>query len=226
MIASRARGQSQVKPSAGLQFRFEAKHKVYIGRLCWCLCKNYKQIFLVSEDSGAVLVSEDSGAADVGDPCAQPDPRVLRFISAADFKQGLKRTNEVMKNFAKRPQPLWVQFIGWGSLALILWNILARGLVSEYPNWALAVGWVVAIGSCIPLLKFSSKLEAELKEMVETALKELWKNAVAQGVEVDFENEHSSSGDDNTWYPAALTITLPNGERGAVSAIEASTVDV
>ena len=102
MIVSRARGQSQVKPSAGLQFRFEAKHKVYIGRLCWCLCKNYKQIFLVSEDSGAVLVSEDSGAADVGDPCAQPDPRVLRFISAADFKQGLQRANEMMQTFKKK----------------------------------------------------------------------------------------------------------------------------
>ena len=101
MDLPRVRGQSHEVASAGLQFRTEATHKVYVGRACWCLCKAYTGIF---------PVGEDSGAADVEALGAQVDPQVLGFISAADFKQGLKRTNEMMETFMNRSQPLWMQF--------------------------------------------------------------------------------------------------------------------
>ena len=209
--------------SAGLQFRTEATHKVYVGKACWC-CKDYAVLF---------PVDEDSGAAGVEAPCAQPDPQVLDFISAADFKQGLQRANEMMQTFKKKSndQPLWFQFFAVGALAIGVWTLLATAVddfagISEYPGWAKGIGWVPVMGWCVVGAAMNQKKEKIFREDVETELKGLWKNAVAQGVEVDFENEHSSSGDDNTWYPAALTITLPNGERGAVSAIEASTVDV
>ena len=167
----------------------------------------------------------------MGAPCAQPDPQVLGFISAADFNQGLKRTNEMMENFKNRSQPLWLQLMTFGSFAVMMWTILASSVdkfagISEYPTWAIVIGWVAVIGSCAYGASINQKQEKAFRENVETELKELWKNAVAQGVGVAFENEHTSSGDDNTYYPAAVTITLPYGARGAVSAIEASTVDV
>ena len=217
MELPRVRGQSHEVASAGLDFRTEATHKVYIGRSCWCLCKAYARLF---------PVSEDSGAADVGATFAQPDPQVLGFISAADFKQGLKRTNEMMENFKNRSQPLWMQLMMFGSFALMIWTILASSVanfagISEYPTWASIVGWVAVIGSCAYGASINQKQEKIFRENVESELKEVWKNAVAQGVGVAFENEHSGSGENNTTYPAAVTITLPYGARGAVSAIEA-----
>ena len=216
MELPRVRGQSQEVASAGLEFRTEATHKVYNGRACWCLCKVYKTIF---------LVSEDSGAADVGAPSAQPDPQVLGFISAADFNQGLKRTNEMMENFKNRSQPLWLQLMMLGSFALTMWTILASSVdnfagISDYPAWAIIIGWVAVIGSCGYAVSINQKQENTFQENVETELKEVWKNAVAQGVGVVFKNEYSS-GENNTYHPAAVTITLPYGARGAVSAIEA-----
>ena len=190
--------------SAGLQFRTEATHKVYVGKACWC-CKDYAVLF---------PVDEDSGAAGVEAPCAQPDPQVLGFISAAEFKQGLKRTNEMMEIFKNRSQPLWMQFMMVGSFVLMMWTILASSVdnfagISEYPNWATAVGWVAVVGSCFMGASINQKQEKIFRGDVETELKKLWESAVAQGVGVAFENEHTSSGDDNTYYPAAVTITLP-----------------
>ena len=210
MELPRVRGQSHEVASAGLEFRTEATHKVYIRKVVTWIFP----------------VSEDSGAADVGATFAQPDPQVLGFISAADFKQGLKRTNEMMENFKNRSQPLWMQLMMFGSFALMIWTILASSVanfagISEYPTWASIVGWVAVIGSCAYGASINQKQEKTFRENVETELKEVWKNAVAQGVGVAFENEHSGSGENNTYYPAAVTITLPYGARGAVSAIEA-----
>jgi hypothetical protein len=175
------------------------------------LCKTYTGIF---------PVGEDSDAADMEAPCAQPDSQVLGFIPAADFKQGLKRVNEMMEAFNKRSQPLWMQLIVPGSFVLMMWTILASNVdnfagISEYPTWATVIGWVAVIGSCFMGAAENQKQEKNFRESVETELKEVWKNAVAQGVGVAFENEHTGSGDDNTKYPAAVTITLPSGASGA-----------
>ena len=188
----------------------------YVGRACWCLCKAYTGIF---------PVGEDSGAADVEALGAQVDPQVLGFISAADFKQGLKRTNEMMETFKNRSQPLWMQFMMVGSFVLMMWTILASSVdnfvgISKYPTWAIVISWVAVIGSCAMGASINQKHEKIFRENVETELKEVWKNAVAQGVGVAFENEHSGSGEDNTTYPAAVTITLPYGATAA-AAIEA-----
>mmetsp|Transcript_9425 Transcript_9425/g.17142 ORF Transcript_9425/g.17142 Transcript_9425/m.17142 type:complete len:207 (+) Transcript_9425:178-798(+) len=200
----RVRGQSPEMDSARPQFRTEATQKFYTGRACGCLCKTYRGIF---------PVGEDSGAADEEAPCAQPDPQVLTFISAADFKQGLKRVNEMMEKFVNRSTP-FISLTMCGSLALMMWTILASSIdnfagISNYPGWAVGIGWVAVIGSFAVAMKETQKQEEIFRENVETALKEVWKNAVAQGVSVAFKNEHSGSGDDNTTYPAAVTITLP-----------------
>lgn len=211
MELPRARGQSHETASAGLRFRTEATHKVYTGRACWCLCKAYTGVF---------AVGEHVGAADVEAPCAQPDPQVLGFISAAEFTQGLKRANEMMDTFKSRSQPLWVKLVTVVPLILMVWTILASSVdnfagISEYPNWATAVGWVAVVGSCFMGASINQKQEKIFRGDVETELKKLWESAVAQGVGVAFENERSGSGDDNTVYPAAVTITLPHGPRGA-----------
>ena len=43
----------------------------------------------------------------------------------------------------------------------------------------------------------NQKQEKIFREKVETELKEVWKNAVARGVGVAFENEHSGSGEES-----------------------------
>ena len=210
------RGQSNETASAGLEFRTEATHKVQVGRACWCLCKTYKRIF---------LVSEDSGAADVGAPCAQPDPEVLGFISAAEFNQGLKRTNEMMEIFKNRSQPLWMQLMMLGFLRIddvdnprfVVGQFCGDKRVPHLGDrHRLGRGNRLMCTVRLPLIRSKKK---HFEENVETELKEVWKNAVAQGVGVAFENEHTGSGESNTYYPAAVTITLPYGARGAVSAI-------
>ena len=198
-------GQSREMESDRLQFKTEATHKIYNGRACFCLCKVYM---------GTFAVGEDSGAADVEAPCVQPDAQVLSFISAADFKQGLKRVNEMRENFENRSQPLWISLTLCGSFALMMWTILASSLdnfagISEYPSWAKAIGWVAVIGSFALTMKETMKQEEIFRDNVETELKEIWKNAVARGVSVAFKNQYTGSGEDNTTYPAAVTITLP-----------------
>ena len=191
--------------SARLQFRTEATHKIDNGRACYCLCKVYYLTF---------PVGEDSGAADVEAPCAQPDPQVLSFISAADFKQGLKRVNAMREQFENRSQPLWVSLTMLGCFALMMWTVLASSIdnfagISEYPGWAKAIGWVAVIGAFCLAVKENMKQEAMFRDEVETELKKIWKDAVARGVSVTFKNQHTGSGEDNTTYPAAVTITLP-----------------
>ena len=109
-------------------------------------------------------------------------------------------------------------------LALLVFNFIAPR-IDNYPEWAIWVQWAVFVGILVLLMMEGNKQEKTFIKNVETELKEVWKNAVAQGVGVVFKNEYSS-GENNTYHPAAVTITLPYGARGAVSAIEASTVDV
>ena len=192
----RGRGKSPEMDSARPQFRIEATEKVYTGRACWCMCKTYRGIFPVGED-------------------LQLDPQLLNFISATDFKQGFSKVNDLMEKFENRSQPLWISMTMLGSFALMMWTILASsidnfaGISGEYPGWAVGLGWVAVIGSWVVCVKETQKQEAIFCENVETVLKEVWKNGVAQGLLVAFRNAYTGSGEDNTHYPAAVTITLP-----------------
>lgn len=161
------------------------------------MCELYKGVFAVGEDEEA--------------PSAQPDPQVLSFISLPEFKKGLQRVNEMMNQFENRSQPLWINVLNLGTFALMMWTILASSInnfagVSDYPSWAVALGWVAVIGSFIVAVKNTQQQEADFRESVENELRELWRNAVARGVTVAFKNV--SSGE-NVTYPASVTITLP-----------------
>ena len=70
-------------PATGQQFKIEAARKP--GPKKCCGAESYKNMFLVDED-------------------LFPDPNLLKFISAADFKQGLQRVNEMTDEFKDRGQ--------------------------------------------------------------------------------------------------------------------------
>ena len=202
------RGQSpEVTPCTGRQFKTEAKDRVDSGsRWCWCLCKIKKSIFPVGEE-------------------LLPDPEVLEFISAADFKQGFQRVNEMTDAFTNSSQPYetpWYQgVVSCVSFLLMVWNCvasllgpLAAGaalppLLDNYPGWATGVGWVVVVGMWVLLVRENNKKETMFVENVETELTQrVWNKAVARGAVVKYSIEQSG-GESNTSTPAAVTITLP-----------------
>ena len=79
------RGQTrEATPATGQQFKIKAARNVPGPKKC-CGAESYKNMFLVDED-------------------LFPDPKLLKFISAADFKQGLQRVNEMTDEFKDRGQ--------------------------------------------------------------------------------------------------------------------------
>ena len=136
-----------------------------------------------------------------------PDFRVLEFISAAELKQGLQRVNEMTDEFNNRDQPVLYK-LGWlFSLALLVFNFIAP-TIGNYPGWAVWVQWAVFVGVVALLFMVTSKQEKAFIKNVETELEQVWNKAVAQGVRVKYSLEHSSA-ENNTFDPAAVTITLP-----------------
>ena len=81
--------------------------------------------------------------------------------------------------------------------------------MNSHPEWAIWAQWAVFIGIGALLMMESSKQEKIFIKNVETELKQVWNKAVAQGVWVEYSVARSGSGDNNTFYPAAVTITLP-----------------
>ena len=182
------RGQTrEATPATGQQFKIEAARNVPGPKKC-CGAESYKNMFLVDED-------------------LFPDPKLLKFIPAADFKQGLQRVNEMTDKFKDRGQSPIFKLGCLFCLPLLFFNIFAPTLINSYPEWALWIGWTVLVGLFVLLTREIQRQEAIFIENVEMGLKQMWNKAVAQGVGVKYSIERSDS-QDRTW-PAAVTITLP-----------------
>ena len=183
------RGQTQeAAPATGQQIKIEAANKPGPKQCCG-LCKSGKNMFLVDED-------------------LFPDPKLLKFIPAADFKQGLQRVNEMTDEFKDRGQSPLYKLGTLFCLPLLLFNCLASTLINSYPEWAIWVGWAVLIGLFVLLVRETKRQEATFMENVEMELKQVWNKAVAQGVGVKYSIEYSER-ESNIVHPAAVTITLP-----------------